>query len=91
MVMYITINTGNELVKVGYEAAMNSKLIMVLIQTYGNEYIIQFSDKYQEAVEDYITWLNDEPVLLFCTRKQIKYCLEFEAYIDNSKFFEFSH
>jgi hypothetical protein len=52
--MSIEIKVNNTLNTVCKAKAMRSELIKDLILTYGDDYVIQFPDKYQESINEYI-------------------------------------
>jgi hypothetical protein len=85
----ITIAVNGILSKVCKHKALNSELIKDLIVTYGEDYIIQFSSKYQDSIKEYVTWLNDDLSLLLCNEDKLQSCFEFESYIHDSNFFTF--
>jgi len=101
----IEVKVGDNITKLNKQKALRSSLIKDLIDTYGDEYIVELPDKYHSVFNIYVASLENDVTCLshntsphntsphntspHVSQEQIQLCFDLEAYIDDHNFFEF--
>lgn len=84
----IKIKTDKDIIDIDYDKALNSLYIKDLIFQNGDDYIVTFPDKYLEAVNYYVNFIEYDFCMWLEDYSKLKLYFEFESYIHDTNFFD---